>query len=257
MVEVMTDKATVELPSPVAGVVTSVGAAVGDVLQVGSPLIRIDTGNGAASEPRRRRPSDDRCSTTVDTAGSAPESLPGPPRSAPPCRRSNDGGGGRPPRHPQCASGPPHSASISPQSPARDPMVESSTPISTHISRVRGRPPTATAGTPASTTSSILCRSSGCVATSPIECSWPRNASRTSPTSKRSTSPSRAAARPAQRAARRAAAEVDRPAVPDARRRRRHRRLPADERPIRRRQRGRQSSPFDPSRCRQPRRRRA
>ncbi|MEO8266183.1 MAG: dihydrolipoamide acetyltransferase family protein [Ilumatobacteraceae bacterium] len=43
MVEVMTDKATVELPSPVAGVVLSVGAAVGDVLQVGSPLIRIDT----------------------------------------------------------------------------------------------------------------------------------------------------------------------------------------------------------------------
>ena len=50
MVEVMTDKATVELPSPVAGVVTSIGAAVGDVLQVGSPLIRIDTGNGAVSQ---------------------------------------------------------------------------------------------------------------------------------------------------------------------------------------------------------------
>jgi 2-oxoisovalerate dehydrogenase E2 component (dihydrolipoyl transacylase) len=44
MVEVMTDKATVELPSPVAGVVLSVGAAVGEVLQVGSPLIRIETG---------------------------------------------------------------------------------------------------------------------------------------------------------------------------------------------------------------------
>ena len=43
MVEVMTDKATVELPSPVAGVVLSVGAAVGEVLQVGSPLIHIDT----------------------------------------------------------------------------------------------------------------------------------------------------------------------------------------------------------------------
>ena len=43
MVEVMTDKATVELPSPVTGVVLSVGAAVGDVLQVGAPLIRIDT----------------------------------------------------------------------------------------------------------------------------------------------------------------------------------------------------------------------
>jgi 2-oxoisovalerate dehydrogenase E2 component (dihydrolipoyl transacylase) len=50
MVEVMTDKATVELPSPVAGVVISVGAAVGDVLSVGSPLIRIET-NGQAAAP--------------------------------------------------------------------------------------------------------------------------------------------------------------------------------------------------------------
>ncbi len=45
MVEVMTDKATVELPSPVAGIVMSVGAAVGDVLAVGAPLIHIDTGS--------------------------------------------------------------------------------------------------------------------------------------------------------------------------------------------------------------------
>jgi len=43
MVEVMTDKATVELPSPVAGVVSSLGGDVGDVLAVGSPLIRIET----------------------------------------------------------------------------------------------------------------------------------------------------------------------------------------------------------------------
>ena len=49
MVEVMTDKATVELPSPVSGIVTSVGAAVGEILQVGSPLIRIDTGNGVTT----------------------------------------------------------------------------------------------------------------------------------------------------------------------------------------------------------------
>ena len=45
MVEVMTDKATVELPSPVTGVVTFVGAEVGDVMQVGSPLVRIETTN--------------------------------------------------------------------------------------------------------------------------------------------------------------------------------------------------------------------
>jgi 2-oxoisovalerate dehydrogenase E2 component (dihydrolipoyl transacylase) len=49
MVEVMTDKATVELPSPVAGVVLSVGAGVGDIIPVGSELIRIDTGNGATN----------------------------------------------------------------------------------------------------------------------------------------------------------------------------------------------------------------
>ena len=49
MVEVMTDKATVELPSPVAGVVTSLGGDVGDVLAVGSPLIRIET---EAPKPR-------------------------------------------------------------------------------------------------------------------------------------------------------------------------------------------------------------
>lgn len=51
MVEVMTDKATVELPSPVAGVVVSLGAEVGEVLPVGSPLIRIETADEAASEP--------------------------------------------------------------------------------------------------------------------------------------------------------------------------------------------------------------
>jgi 2-oxoisovalerate dehydrogenase E2 component (dihydrolipoyl transacylase) len=48
MVEVMTDKATVELPSPVSGVVLSITGAAGDVISVGSPLIRIET-NGASA----------------------------------------------------------------------------------------------------------------------------------------------------------------------------------------------------------------
>jgi 2-oxoisovalerate dehydrogenase E2 component (dihydrolipoyl transacylase) len=67
MVEVMTDKATVELPSPVAGVVTSVGAAVGEILQVGSPLIRIDTGNGVVGEAPASG------ATTAETASPSPE----------------------------------------------------------------------------------------------------------------------------------------------------------------------------------------
>jgi 2-oxoisovalerate dehydrogenase E2 component (dihydrolipoyl transacylase) len=39
---VMTDKATVEIPTPVAGSVLMLGGAVGDVLAVGAELIRID-----------------------------------------------------------------------------------------------------------------------------------------------------------------------------------------------------------------------
>lgn len=48
LADVMTDKATVEVPSPVAGKVISLGGKAGDVLQVGSELIRIElTGNAA------------------------------------------------------------------------------------------------------------------------------------------------------------------------------------------------------------------
>ena len=39
---VMTDKATVEIPTPVAGSIVALGGAVGDVLAVGAELIRID-----------------------------------------------------------------------------------------------------------------------------------------------------------------------------------------------------------------------
>jgi len=46
---VMTDKATVEIPSPVEGKVTWLGAKVGEVVAVGSPIIRLDVdGEGNA-----------------------------------------------------------------------------------------------------------------------------------------------------------------------------------------------------------------
>jgi 2-oxoisovalerate dehydrogenase E2 component (dihydrolipoyl transacylase) len=52
LAEVMTDKATVEIPSPVAGTVLALGGEVGQVLAVGAELIRIEVeGAGAASEP--------------------------------------------------------------------------------------------------------------------------------------------------------------------------------------------------------------
>ena len=83
MVEVMTDKATVELPSPVSGVVLSVGAAVGDVLQVGSPLIRIDTGNGAVGDGRSRAATTALEAPPVVAVAAPPVSLAAPTNAAP------------------------------------------------------------------------------------------------------------------------------------------------------------------------------
>jgi len=60
LADVMTDKATVEIPSPVAGVITSLGGAVGQSLAVGAELIRLEvegagnySGEKAKQEPAR------------------------------------------------------------------------------------------------------------------------------------------------------------------------------------------------------------
>ena len=58
LADVMTDKATVEIPSPVAGTITSLGGAVGQSLAVGAELIRLEvdgagnfSGDKAKQEP--------------------------------------------------------------------------------------------------------------------------------------------------------------------------------------------------------------
>lgn len=51
LVEVMTDKATVELPSPRAGTVTKINYKDGDIVPVGKILVVIDDGNATASAP--------------------------------------------------------------------------------------------------------------------------------------------------------------------------------------------------------------
>jgi len=66
---VMTDKATVEIPTPVAGSVLALGGAVGDVLAVGAELIRIDAPGLPDSLPP-----------------AAPKSRQEPPEPAPPPR---------------------------------------------------------------------------------------------------------------------------------------------------------------------------
>ncbi|MHB1200823.1 MAG: dihydrolipoamide acetyltransferase family protein [Polaromonas sp.] len=54
LADVMTDKATVEIPSPVQGTVLALGGAVGQVLAVGAELIRLEVegaGNASAAPP--------------------------------------------------------------------------------------------------------------------------------------------------------------------------------------------------------------
>ena len=73
LADVMTDKATVEIPSPADGTVTALGGDAGMMLAVGSELVRLDVGavasgagDGAAPEP------------VAD--GLAPQEAPPPPR---------------------------------------------------------------------------------------------------------------------------------------------------------------------------------
>ncbi|MFL5844352.1 MAG: 2-oxo acid dehydrogenase subunit E2 [Solirubrobacteraceae bacterium] len=47
LVEIESDKATMEVPSPAAGVVREVLVAVGDRVSMGSPLVRLETAEGA------------------------------------------------------------------------------------------------------------------------------------------------------------------------------------------------------------------
>ena len=49
--DVMTDKATVEVPSPVSGRVLALGGQAGEKLAVGSELIRVETKGGGAAAP--------------------------------------------------------------------------------------------------------------------------------------------------------------------------------------------------------------
>ena len=97
LAEVMTDKAAVEVPSPLAGQVVSLGGDVGQTLAVGAELIRIEV---AGSEVARATSAD------AAPAPAAPGAVvaPCPPRRHQRWRRS------RPPRR-----RPPSSCSLRPR----------------------------------------------------------------------------------------------------------------------------------------------
>ena len=78
LVEVITDKATAEIPSPYAGVVTRIHVAAGGVVPVGTVLVSIEgdgdgMGNGEATQ---------RAATVASEAMAAPVEVPAPTRGA-------------------------------------------------------------------------------------------------------------------------------------------------------------------------------
>ena len=89
IVEVMTDKAAVEVPAPVTGRVVSVSGAPGDKIAVGSPLIVFETGNGVAAAaktaPAPSVPSAPAKSVAPTPAAAPPAAKPAP---APPATSS-------------------------------------------------------------------------------------------------------------------------------------------------------------------------
>src|SRR5690606_5818289 len=59
---VMTDKATVEIPSPVEGKIIWLGAKIGEIVAVGSPIIRVEIdgeGNIAPGAPAEEAEDDE------------------------------------------------------------------------------------------------------------------------------------------------------------------------------------------------------
>ena len=149
---VMTDKATVEIPSPVAGTVVALGGEVGSVLAVGAELVRLEVagaGNDevaaapreAAAPPQRRRaPKRPRAPVRGQKA---PHPLP-PPAPAPPvdaAPRSRRRGRRSPSRSPRppCAGARAMPASTCARCAAADRRAGSATRISTPSCAVRRR----------------------------------------------------------------------------------------------------------------------
>lgn len=74
LVDVMTDKATVEIGAPVSGVVAELHGEVGSLRPVGSPLIEFETGDSKAAAPKAETPK----AETANTAAPAAKTLAAP-----------------------------------------------------------------------------------------------------------------------------------------------------------------------------------
>jgi len=127
---VMTDKATVEIPSPVDGEVVWLGAAVGDVLAVGSDLVRLKVdGDDGRAAPKTAAP---RMKAAVAEAA----------EPAPPARRPTGAVRERTPSaltRPEPAAAPPSRAAPFRQFARGAPRAEGEKPLAAPAVRLRAR----------------------------------------------------------------------------------------------------------------------
>src|SRR5882724_3479543 len=84
LVEVMTDKATVELPSPRAGTITQIHYKDGQICPVGQILVVIEEDAAAAGAKPEARPADNGHGHGHGHAGHAPTAAPAPSPAHPP-----------------------------------------------------------------------------------------------------------------------------------------------------------------------------
>ncbi len=95
LMEVETDKAAVEIPSPVAGTIAKLHGGEGDVVNVGNPLVTFDTGDGAgggeaapAAKPAATKKAASKKPATPAAPATPPPPLPsGDVRAAPVIRK--------------------------------------------------------------------------------------------------------------------------------------------------------------------------
>lgn len=138
--DVMTDNAAVEVPSPVAGRVVELGGAVGQVMAVGSVLIRIDDGSeaaGKAAAPAAQAAAVPPPAAPVAAAPAAPDvAITPPPPAAKPLAP-----GRVPPPPPVAAPTSSASASTVPRALAAPAVRERARALGIDLSRLKGSGP--------------------------------------------------------------------------------------------------------------------
>jgi len=124
LADVMTDKATVEIPSPVHGTVTALGGKVGESLAVGAELIRLEVeGAGNTTASSAAAPAPAKAAAPASDADFEPADLPHGPIEAPRHVASAAPTGAQPARKEERSPAPP-----------RAPYVQSGAPAS-HAAR--------------------------------------------------------------------------------------------------------------------------